>query len=931
MAAKKNAGEYRLHLYLGPLVGLSIFLLSLTQVFERAELVTYDWRFNLRNALFGPLPMLPALGTIEIDDQSVEAEGRYQDWTRDKYVEVVRLLSEYGARLIGFDVYFIEPSAKFVTESQLLNLEKIDRESVLNLLAQVDFDALLSQAIAAAGNVYLALYLGIAEEGLTPAEIQQKIEKRTPDQEQVLEIIRQRAPRLMVDPQKSTLRRAYYFKPPLPSLREAARGFAYAQTVADVDGGRRRYPLVYQYEDILFPSIALLMVCDYLQIPITSVEVWPGKQIRLPAAHLPSGQIKDLEIPIDARGNMNVNWAGRWDETFVRYPHLALRRAYQREQRQRLFDQIKALVAADPSLTEDPRKLPEALAKAGFVDPVANRAALITWFQANAIEAALQNTPGLTAEAFWQAKGVKEPAQPQLNLFAQIQRNNRIAELLCANPEISLEEIQAALPAYQPEEVAQSAHYVRALMVDGRLPATARPLYFYPYVRCHDRYLTPEEIRGKVLFYGLTSTGSTDLSVTPFQGDYPMVGIYSNVLNTILNEQFIVRPPRWANAIGLIVLGLLLSLIIPRVKVLHSAFLVALFILLYVVAAFLSFTHLGLWLEMIGPLSILIVGYLILILYGYIIKEREKEFVQSAFGHYLSPAVVEQIIEHPEMVRQLGGEERVMTSFFSDIASFSTISECLTPVELVDFINTYLTEMCDIIEYYGGTIDKFEGDAILAFFGAPIYYEDHAQRAIMACIDQQHKLVELRQRWNQAGILPPRLEELQRRWQAQGRTFAHVRMGVTSGPMVVGNMGSRNRADYTMMGDTVNLAARFESGQKIYGTGIMVNDALYQQVKDLVETRKLDTIQVVGKEAPVIAYEVLDRKGALSPEKYQVLELYRQGLEAYEAYQFVEAQRFFAQALEIDPRDGPSALYLDRCEDYAVNPPKDLIFRAQSK
>ena len=128
---------------------------------------------------------------------------------------------------------------------------------------------------------------------------------------------------------------------------------------------------------------------------------------------------------------------------------------------------------------------------------------------------------------------------------------------------------------------------------------------------------------------------------------------------------------------------------------------------------------------------------------------------------------------------------------------YSTISECLTPAELVDFINGYLTEMCDIIEQYGiGSsiaIDKFEGDAIVAFFGAPLYYEDHASRAVMACIDQQKKLLELRERWNQPGAIPPRLEELRDRWQSQGRTFAQVRIGITAGPMIVGNMGSRSR------------------------------------------------------------------------------------------------------------------------------------------
>jgi adenylate cyclase len=279
----------------------------------------------------------------------------------------------------------------------------------------------------------------------------------------------------------------------------------------------------------------------------------------------------------------------------------------------------------------------------------------------------------------------------------------------------------------------------------------------------------------------------------------------------------------------------------------------------------------------------------------------------------------------------LGGEERVMTAFFSDIASFSTISECLTASELVRFINEYLSEMCDIIENYGGTIDKFEGDAIVAFFGAPIRYEDHAVRGCMACIDQQHGLVALRQRWQADQTLPQRLQDLRVRWEKQGRLFAKVRMGLTCGPMVVGNMGSRRRTDYTMMGDVVNLAARFESGQKIYGTNIMVNDQVYEQVKDLVEYRRLDLIQVMGKEEPVTAYEVLDRKGQLSPQQYEVVGLYNQGLERYDQFDFAGARKLFDQALTIDPQDGPSLLYADRCEEFAADPPKDLVYRAQSK
>jgi len=915
--AAETSSKHSLQLYLGPLVGLLILLFSLTEFYERAELVTNDWRFNIRNTLFGIPPMDPRLGTIDIDDRSIEAEGRYQDWTRDKYTEVVRILSMYGAHTVAFDIYFADPSAKVVTEDQLRKLSDYDAESLERLIASVDYDEQFRQVLIAADNVYLAQYSVISGDKAL----------RSPDQDEALQTIRQRSPRLLVDAEQSTLTRITDFTPPLKMLRNAARGFAFAQSIPDVDGTRRRYPLVYQCEDVVFPSLALMVVCDYLQVPLKRVEVLPGEHVRLPDARLRGDRIKDIEIPIDEHGNMNVNWVGEWVQTFNHYPHILLRWVF----RQQLLEKTKELLAADPTLLKQTGIIFKTLNETGFLDREENRKALITWVRARGIEQAILQDPQLDAEAFWRSKGLPNPGQEQLYMFNQIKLNNRLADQLASGRDPETTELKTLFPDFSSEDIAAGKHFIRSHLTDGQLVREARPLYFYPFAAYEGRLLYPDEIKGKILLYGLTATGTEDLNVTPFQGDYPMVGIYPNVLNTILNEQFITHIPTWMDAVLIVALGVLLSLVVPRLKVLHGAALVAAVVLFYAVIAFFSFTHLGLWLDMVGPLTTLIVGYLALTIYGYVIKEKEKDFVQGAFGHYLSPAVVDQIMENPEMVEQLGGEERVMTAFFSDIASFSTISEYLTPGELVQFINEYLSEMCDIIEHYGGTIDKFEGDAIVAFFGAPIFYEDHAMRAVLSCIDQQHQLVELRQRWSQDGAIPPRLEELRQRWEAQGRTFTHVRMGVTAGPMIVGNMGSKNRTDYTMMGDTVNLAARFESGQKIYGTGIMVNDLIYEQIKDAVETRKLDVIQVMGKEEPVIAYEVLDRKGALSPEKYQILELFNQGLEAYNAFQFSEAQKVFEQALEIDPADGPSALYADRCEEFAAHPPQDLIFRAETK
>ena len=929
--ASENAKSGLATWSLGPLVAVFVILFTFTEMFDRAELVTYDQRFRIRNDLFGPPPMDPRLGTIDIDNLSITEEGRYQDWTRDKYSDVVNILAEYDASLIGFDVYFIEPSTKLISEEQVLALSQVNEDNISSLFATADHDENFRQAIARADNVYLAQMIVVSDRLISHHEVAAKMKELTPDDSAALEIVRQNAPVLTVPPQKSTIWRGHTFEPPLELLRNHARGFAYAQTKHDVDGGRRRYPVVYQYDDFLFPSIALLMICDLVQIPIGSVEVTPGEDILLPNAKVGEGEIRDIRIPIDDYGNMNVNWAGRWDDTFAHFPHIGLRWTAERQRKQDLFDRVKALVAVNPSLLRNPRGLPAALAEVGFANQMANRQAVATWFQASGIERAIRADPDLPATDFWKSKGVNTPNDAQTALYDLLLRTNRVADLIAADPSLTHDQVQQSLPDYRPIDVAQSDYLVRSLLVDGAVPDGARPLFFYPYTVYEGQLITPDYVKDKVLFYGLTADGTTDLSVTPFQGSYPMVGIYPNVLNTILQDDFIRSMPRWLDWLIILALGVLITVIVPRFKALTGAAVILSLVLLYILLSFFAFTHAGTWIDMVGPFTTLIIGYLALTIYAYVVKEKEKDFVQGAFGHYLSPAVVDQIMNNPDMINHLGGQERVMTAFFSDIASFSTISECLTPVELVNFINGYLSEMCDIIEFYGGTIDKFEGDAIVAFFGAPVFYEDHAVRATMACIDQQHKLVEMRERWRGKGVLPPALIDLRERWESQERIFAQVRIGITAGPMVVGNMGSKSRTDYTMMGDTVNLAARFESGQKIYGTSIMVNDVIYEQVKEMVEARKLDMIQVMGKEQPVVAYEILDRKGGLSPEMSETLGLYNDGMAAYEAYNFDVAQSLFEKALKITPKDGPSGLYADRCGEYAITPPPDLIFRAETK
>jgi len=251
------------------------------------------------------------------------------------------------------------------------------------------------------------------------------------------------------------------------------------------------------------------------------------------------------------------------------------------------------------------------------------------------------------------------------------------------------------------------------------------------------------------------------------------------------------------------------------------------------------------------------------------------------------------------------------------VAGFSTISEKLTAQELVKLLNEYLSEMTDIILSYGGTVDKYEGDAIIAFFGAPHPFPDHAQRLCFAAIDMKKRLAELRESW-----------------RAQGRDELKVRMGINTGMAVVGNMGSRMRMDYTMMGDSVNLAARLEGVNKKYGTYAMISENTYNQAREVIEVRELDIIRVVGKTEPTKVYELLGRKGSLPDYMHEMLAKYNEGLELWRQWEWKAARTAFKSALKIVENDGPSQTYIQRCTEFMESPPPrswDGVYKLTTK
>lgn len=414
-----------------------------------------------------------------------------------------------------------------------------------------------------------------------------------------------------------------------------------------------------------------------------------------------------------------------------------------------------------------------------------------------------------------------------------------------------------------------------------------------------------DAFKDKIVLVGATAVGIYDVRVTPFQTNFPGVEIHANVIDNILHNRYLVKP-EWAQDVDVVLilgLGIGLGLILRKVKAGWGvvALVVALVGFLYFNRY--MFIERGVWLNLVYPGVSLVLNFAGITVYRYMTEEKEKRFIKGAFGQYLAPSVVNQLLRDPSMLK-LGGERRVLTAFFSDIQGFTSISETMTPEDLVALLNEYLTDMSNIIHKYEGTIDKYEGDAIVAFFGAPVPQEDHARRACLASIEMQEKLVAIR------GV-----------WPGQGKPVIHVRIGLNTGPMVVGNMGSKERMDYTIMGDSVNLAARLEPANKGYGTYMMMGEETYKQASDHVEARELDLLQVMGKKEGVRVYELVGRKGEVDSLKMEAMKLYTQGIEAYRKMEWDAAMDLFKRALSLNGDDGPCRVYIQRCEEYKTAPP----------
>jgi adenylate cyclase len=411
--------------------------------------------------------------------------------------------------------------------------------------------------------------------------------------------------------------------------------------------------------------------------------------------------------------------------------------------------------------------------------------------------------------------------------------------------------------------------------------------------------IDPKEFAGKIVLLGTNAPGLLDLRPTPFSPICSGTEIQAAALDNLLHKDFIRITPLAVLFLYLLVLALLTAVGISfSMKIWKIAIFFALLLALPAAASALAFRG-GYWLDFAVPEAAVLASFIGAALLNYSHEGRQRRFIKNVFRHYLSPDVIERILQNPSML-DLGGERREISAFFSDVAGFTSISEKLSPEELVELLNAYLSEMTDIILSLGGTLDKYEGDAMIAFWNAPLDQPDHALRACRAALRCQKRLAELR-------------PEFKRRFGSE--VFA--RIGVHSGPAVVGNMGSEKRFDYTAMGDTMNLASRLEGACKQYKVATLIGEPTRDMVKAAIVTREIDMIRVVGKKTPVRVFEPVGEREETASGEIEKAALFERGLEAYRNRDWDGAVETFRKLGE----DVPAGIYVRRCLAFKQSPP----------
>jgi adenylate cyclase len=876
-------------------VAAAFAALNLLALFRSGDNRLYDLLLHLRRGV----PEDKSLLFIDIDDPAIAKVGTYP-WSRDIMADGLIVMKEFGAAYAVFDIEYVDVSPRGV-DSQLL-------EQQIPGLFKREF-ATIDQNIR---DLFLALRKGTIALSEAQDYVRQLTELTDSSRELLLEQVKEiardndsylgRAARLFgntfftvnmlpeAEQQASAELRRYVLenvalkraevvpgfpfqardiRPAILPILKGARGAGFPNVVIDKDGVRRRIDLVRGYEGRYFAQLGFAALLDRLGNPEVSVE---RRRIVLKGAELPGRGPRDIVIPLAEDRRFLINWPKK--DYLSSFRHMTYWELvhYQRLERDLLFN-LK--------LMEDAGYLTFFKSDHALLDPHRYAERLLKEVLDGGDPALMEEYRQVRA-AFFREVGAFLTGPAESEILAQLDRLIGSGEL--------------------KEEARTNYRQVRE-----EVPKVFGPTREIYQSLAELRTRLQGELEGSFCFIGWTGTSTTDIGVNPFSEQYMNVGTHAATVNTILSGQFLDSLPWWISALAAAALCVAIYFVIRRLEPLPSilvglGFLVALAAL---GAGFFLLT--GRYLHLLTPVLSVFVTLFVLILVKFLVLQQEKSYIRNAFSHYLSTDVINELIADPEKLN-LGGEKKLLTAMFTDVRGFSTISEQMDPTELVKLLNAYLTEMSNIVLDLRGTIDKYEGDAIIAFFGAPVAYADHASRACLAAVRMKKMERHLNEHFLQAGLSPSPL---------------HTRIGINTGEMVVGNMGTAQKMDYTIMGNSVNLASRLEGVNKQYGTWILASEAARKAAGEGFAWRTMGRVRVVGIQEPVRLFELIDERSAAGERTLEAIETFHRAQALFEGREWDRAAELFAEVQKALPGDPPSETFLKRCREFKVKPPAE--------
>jgi len=466
--------------------------------------------------------------------------------------------------------------------------------------------------------------------------------------------------------------------------------------------------------------------------------------------------------------------------------------------------------------------------------------------------------------------------------------------------------------------------YDNSMLINFRGPEKTFPTYSFEEALDDSVFKLPDEedsdsfeqhriagtFKNKIVFIGASAEVLNDNKLTPFfkfkgSRKTPGVEVHANALSNFLRKDFIHRQGFLSSFLVVLLLSASVLLLTKTLKPMRGLVAVASLILFYLVVSVYFFINHLLWVDIIAPFFTIAFCFIGNIVHQALTEQRERIRIKKSWEQYMSKDIIDTMLASGELPK-FGGERREMTVLFSDIRGFTSFSENHSSNQVVRTLREYLTEMVDVIQKNAGTLDKFVGDEIMALYGAPYYYEDHAQKACFTALEMIR-----------------RLRALQKKWSSLNKEWFEIGIGINSGKVILGNLGSSQHFDYTIIGDDVNLGARLEGANKQYGTTIILSEATKELVGDIAKVRELDVVRVKGKKRPVKIYELRDMEELPSIEQDLIIDIYSEGLDLYKKQQFYQATKEFKRVLRYFPTDGPTRVYIKRCLDFIESPPPD--------